>query len=134
MERRPALIVSTAAAVAFATAGFGYAATNLLTQPANDQVGRLTAAQAPDPAPRQVQYIYDEVPVEVPDASTPPASAQFADDANEPSTPSPTIASTTTTTATPPSDAFVENEHDSHPEDTQHAADDEHANEPDSDD
>jgi hypothetical protein len=78
----------------------------LLTSPADDHVGRLTATQAAVPAPRPVEFVYDEVP------ATPPAgtAAPFAAEAAVASDDAPSVATTTSTTALTPSgghdDAF----------------------------
>lgn len=137
MERRPALLVSTAAAVAFATAGFGYAATNLLTKPAEDQVGRLTVAQATPAPPRPIQYVYDEVPIEDPAPAAQSAPIDAADSSapmtpSAASSPSPTT-TTTTTAVSAPHDESVENQFDAHPED-QHQSDTTQPNDHDADD
>ena len=116
MERRPALLASTAAAVALVTGAFGYAATNLLTRPANDHVGNLVATVPSVPAPRPVQFVYDEVPAEEPAGPAPQvAPAVAATDAafEIQDAPSPTTSTTSTSSTTTPAPAAHE-PHDDH--------------------
>ncbi|HVT76052.1 MAG TPA: hypothetical protein VHD87_03400 [Acidimicrobiales bacterium] len=125
-----ALLASSGAALAMVVGSFGYAATNLVTHPGKDNVGRLSVTSAAPPRP--VEYVYDEEPASTPDAVAAPAPAApttpvtygsvpvaatqtQSGDLTAPSSPSTTT--TTTFAATTSTTAHFEH-HDDHPDST----------------
>ncbi|HVV35417.1 MAG TPA: hypothetical protein VHC63_02355 [Acidimicrobiales bacterium] len=124
-----ALLASSGAALAMVVGSFGYAATNLVTHPGKDNVGRLSVTSAAPPRP--VEYVYDEEPAtptddvaaSAPTAPTTPVtygSVVAATQAPSGDLTTPSWPSTTTTTmfaATTSTTARFDH-HDDHPDTT----------------